>query len=105
MNEFTTEAIKIILALVAVILTRYAVPAIKAYLKKADAEELETLIEELVKAAEQLIKGSKQGGKKLSYVEDMLSAQGIEMNDEVRAKVESAVYRLNTERGGENGNT
>ncbi len=103
MNEFTTEAIKIILALAAVILTRYAVPAIKAYLKKADAEELETLIEELVKAAEQLIKGEKKGEKKLSYVEDMLSAQGIVMNDEVRAKVESAVYRLNTERGGENG--
>lgn len=95
MNEFTTEAIKIILALLAVILTRYAVPAIKTYLKKADAEELESLIEELVKAAEQLIKGSKQGEKKLSYVEEMLSAQGIEMNDEVRAKVESAVYRLN----------
>lgn len=105
MNEFTTEAIKIILALVAVILTRYAVPAIKAYLKKADAEELETLIEELVKAAEQLIKGEKKGGARLSYVEDMLSAQGIVMNDEVRAKVESAVYRLNTERSGENGNT
>lgn len=105
MNEFTTEAIKIILALVAVILTRYAVPAIKAYLKKSDAEELETLIEELVKAAEQLIKGEKKGGARLSYVEDMLSAQGIEMNDEVRAKVESAVYRLNAERGGENGNT
>lgn len=105
MNEFTTEAIKIILALVAVILTRYAVPAIKAYLKKADAEELEALIEELVKAAEQLIKGEKKGGARLSYVEDMLSAQGIEMTDEVRAKVESAVYRLNTERGGENGNT
>ena len=105
MNEFITEAIKIILALVAVILTRYAVPAIKAYLKKADAEELETLIEELVKAAEQLIKGEKKGEKKLSYVEDMLSARGIVMNDEVRAKVESAVYRLNTERGGENGNT
>ena len=105
MNEFTTEAIKIILALVAVILTRYAVPAIKAYLKKADAEELESLIEELVKAAEQLVKGSKQGEKKLAYVEDMLSAKGIVMNDEVRAKVESAVYRLNAERGGENGNT
>lgn len=103
MNEFTTEAIKIILALVAVILTRYAVPAIKAYLKKADAEELEALIEELVKAAEQLIKGEKKGGARLSYVEDMLSAQGIVMNDEVRAKVESAVYRLNAERGGENG--
>lgn len=105
MNEFTTEAIKIILALLAVILTRYAVPAIKAYLKKADAEELESLIEELVKAAEQLIKGSKQGAKRLGYVEDMLSAQGIEMNDEVRAKVESAVYRLNAERSGDNGNT
>lgn len=95
MNEFTTEAIKIILALVAVILTRYAVPAIKAYLKKADAEELEALIEELVKAAEQLVKGSKQGKKKLSYVEDMLSARGIVMNDEVRAKVEAKVYAMN----------
>lgn len=105
MNEFTTEAIKIILALLAVILTRYAVPAIKAYLKKADAEELEALIEELVKAAEQLIKGSKQGDKKLSYVEDMLSAQGIEMSDEVRAKVEAKVYAMNNPEGGKGNGT
>lgn len=99
MDEITSKIIEIVLALLAVILTRYAVPAIRAYLESKNAQNLEALIDELVKAAEQLIKGEKKGGARLSYVEEMLNAKGIQMDDEVRAKVESAVYRLNTERG------
>lgn len=99
MDEITSKIIEIVLALLAVILTRYAVPAIRAYLESKNAQNLEALIEELVKAAEQLIKGEKKGEARLSYVEEMLNAKGIQMDDEVRAKVESAVYRLNTERG------
>ena len=99
MDEITSKIIEIVLALLAVILTRYAVPAIRAYLESKNAQSLEALIDELVKAAEQLIKGEKKGEARLSYVEEMLNAKGIQMDDEVRAKVESAVYRLNTERG------
>ena len=90
------KIIEIVLALLAVALTRYAVPAIRAYLKSKNSEQLEQLISELVTAAEQLIQGSGQGEKKLAYVEEMLNAQGIEMTDSVRAKVESKVYELNS---------
>jgi hypothetical protein len=88
------KIIEIVLALLAVALTRYAVPAIRAYLKSKNSEQLEQLISELVTAAEQLIQGSGQGEKKLAYVEEMLNAQGIEMTDSVRAKVEAAVYKI-----------
>ena len=90
------EVLKVLLALIAVLLTRYAIPAINAYLKSKNADELEALISELVTAAEQLIKGSGKGESKLAYVEEMLNAQGIEMTDSVRAKVESKVYELNS---------
>lgn len=90
------EILKVLLALIAVLLTRYAIPAINAYLKSKNADELETLISELVTAAEQLIKGSGKGESKLAYVEEMLNAQGIEMTDSVRAKVEAKVYELNS---------
>ena len=94
MNDITSQVLQIVVALVVVLLTRYAVPALNAYLKSKDAEQLESLIDELVKAAEQLIQGSKQGEKKLSYVEEMLAAQGITMDDNVRAKVEAKVYQM-----------
>lgn len=94
-QEIMQEILTVALALCAVLITRYVLPAINAYLKGKNAENLEKLIEDLVNAAEQLIKGSKQGDKKLSYVEDMLAAQGIKMDDAVRAKVEAKVYQLN----------
>lgn len=97
MDEITSKIIEIVLALLAVILTRYAVPAIRAYLKSKNAQNLEALIDELVKAAEQLIKGEKKGGARLSYVEEMLNAKGIQMDDEVRAKVEAKVYSMKKE--------
>lgn len=97
MDEITSKIIEIVLALLAVILTRYAVPAIRAYLESKNAQNLEALIDELVKAAEQLIKGEKKGEARLSYVEEMLNAKGIQMDDEVRAKVESKVYSMKKE--------
>ena len=97
MDEITSKIIEIVLALLAVILTRYAVPAIRAYLESKNAQNLEALIDELVKAAEQLIKGEKKGGARLSYVEEMLNAKGIQMDDEVRAKVEAKVYSMKKE--------
>lgn len=94
-QEIMQEILTVALALCAVLITRYVLPAINAYLKGKNAENLEKLIEDLVNAAEQLIRGSKQGDKKLSYVEDMLAAQGIKMDDNIRAKVEAKVYQLN----------
>lgn len=88
------KILQFILALALVVITRYAVPAIKAYLESRNAGNLTALIEELVAAAEQLFPAAKSGGKKLEYVTSMLEAEGVTVSNAVRAKIESAVYRL-----------
>ena len=88
------KILQCILALAVVLLTRYAVPAVKAYLESKNAGNLTALIEELVAAAEQLFPAAKSGEKKLEYVMSMLEAEGVHVSNAVRAKIESAVYRL-----------
>ena len=88
------KILQCILALAVVLLTRYAVPAVRAYLESKNAGNLTALIEELVAAAEQLFPAAKSGEKKLEYVISMLEAEGVTVSNAVRAKIESAVYRL-----------
>lgn len=88
------KILQFILALAVVLLTRYAVPTVKAYLDSKNAGNLTALIEELVAAAEQLFPAAKSGEKKLEYVMSMLEAEGVTVSNAVRAKIESAVYRL-----------
>ena len=88
------KILQFVLALIVVLVTRYAVPAIRAYLEAKKADNLMTVIEELVAAAEQLIPEADTGERKLAYVQEMLEAEGIAMTDAIRAKIESAVYRL-----------
>lgn len=74
------------------------VPMLFVWLKdkigEANAKRLTDIIIELVKAAEQLYYyDPKSGDKKLEYVYDRLADYGItEVNDELRAKIEAAVY-------------
>lgn len=88
------KILQFVLALIVVLVTRYAVPAIRAYLEAKKADNLMTVIEELVAAAEQLFPAAKSGEKKLEYVMSMLEAEGVTVSNAVRAKIESAVYRL-----------
>lgn len=91
----TQKVIEIIMALLFVILTGYIVPALKAYLTDKKDDQLVSLIEQLVTAAEQLYKNyTKSGDKKLEYVKAMLEQHGVAFTDDVRAKVEAAVYKL-----------
>ena len=73
------------------------VPMLFVWLKdkigEANAKRLTDIIIELVKAAEQLYPGLKMGDKKLEYVYERLADYGItEVDDELRAKIEAAVY-------------
>ena len=73
------------------------VPMLFVWLKdkigEANAKRLTDIIIELVKAAEQLYPGLKTGDKKLEYVYERLADYGItEVDDELRAKIEAAVY-------------
>ena len=73
------------------------VPMLFVWLKdkigEANAKRLTDIIIELVKAAEQLYPGTKTGSQKLEYVYDRLADYGVtEVDDELRAKIEAAVY-------------
>lgn len=88
------KILQFVLALAAVLITRYAVPAIRAYLESKEAENMMDVITELVAAAEQLFPAAKSGEQKLSYVTSMLESEGITVSDAIRAKIEAAVYEL-----------
>ena len=92
--DIWNEIFKILLAVLAVILTRYVVPAIRAYLDEKNESELYALVADLVAAAEKLFPGEKTGSDKLEYVVDRLENMGVTYTDAVRAKIEAAVYRL-----------
>ena len=85
--DIWNEIFKILLAVLAVILTRYVVPAIRAYLDEKNESELYALVADLVAAAEKLFPGEKTGS-------DRLENMGVTYTDAVRAKIEAAVYRL-----------
>lgn len=88
------KILQFVLALAVVLITRYAVPAIKAYLDSKEADNLMDVITELVAAAEQLFPAPKEGEKKLEYVKQMLESEGVTVSNAVRAKIEAAVYEL-----------
>lgn len=87
-------------AVALVLLTRYAIPALREYVTGKKANELAALIEQLVTAAEQLFPEEKSGAEKLEYVQGMLAENGVRLDDSTRAAIESAVYRLPVKGGG-----
>ena len=93
--EYIIDAIVVI---VFVVLTRYAVPALKQYIDGKNRTQLIATITALVEAAEQLFPASKTGDQKLEYVKLLLSEKGVELTSEIRAIIESAVYKLQTDR-------
>lgn len=86
--------LNVVLAVVAVVLTRYVIPAINVYLEIHKADGLTKDINDFVKAAEQLFPGAKTGDEKLAHVISLVERKGVEITDEVRAKIEAAVYDL-----------
>ena len=83
-----------VLALTLAILTRYAVPYLKATLKAKDKEELAMLIDDLVMAAEQVFIESGKGQEKKMYVIEALIEAGHDITTETDAMIEASVYRL-----------
>lgn len=93
-NEILNYALYLIMSVSVVIVTRYLVPYLKARLSAANQEELIQLVENLVKAAEQLFTAEKSGEQKKAYVVDALAKDGVEITESVNAMIESAVYSL-----------
>ena len=88
------EILSIVFALVIVVISRYLIPYLKTRLEKEGQEQLVELIENLVRAAEQLFTAAKSGEQKKEYVVSALAGKGIEVTESVNAMIESAVYSL-----------
>lgn len=88
------EILSIVFALVIVVISRYLIPYLKTRLEKEGQEQLVELIENLVKAAEQIFTQAKSGEQKKEYVVNALSEKGVLITESVNAMIESAVYSL-----------
>ena len=93
-NEILNYALYIIMSLTVVVVTRYLVPYLKSRLEKDGQEQLIELIENLVKAAEQIFTQAKSGEQKKEYVVNALAEKGVLITESVNAMIESAVYSL-----------
>lgn len=92
--------IEIAVKIIAVILTGYILPKLRAYLSaKLSAEEwaaLVKLITALVEAAEQTLKDEDPSGKhRKAYVVSELKELGYDITDQIDAMIEAAVYGIN----------
>ena len=87
--------LEIIVKIVAVIVTGYIIPKLRAYLSaKLTAErmaELDRLVKAFVEAAEQTLDN---GVDKKAYVVKQLQDLGYEITSELDALIEAAVYGL-----------
>ena len=75
-----------------------AVNYLRGKLGETEQAYLDAFISSLVAAAEQTLKkGDFDGSARLAYVQNMLVEAGYELNDTIRAMIESKVYEINLE--------
>lgn len=91
--------LEIVVKILAVVITGYLIPKLKAYLSaRLNAEqqaELDRLIRAFVEAAEQTLKAEDPTGeKRKAYVVQQLQALNYEITSELDALIEAAVYGL-----------
>ncbi len=95
-NAIADNVFEIIAAIISVIVSYYVIPAIKNDLMPMLREKrIYSLVKKLVQAAEKSAESGaiKKVDKKAKVIE-WLTAQGIEVTDEVEAFIESAVKEL-----------
>ena len=100
MNEVSFLVLKIVLAVVASLITTYLIPILKEILDGMKDRKLANAIEKAVKAAEQTIKGSGQGTAKkedvLQSMQEWLEKKGIQITEkQLDQLIEAAVYAMN----------
>lgn len=89
-----TEVIVALIGFCTTVITAFLVPWIKAKTDSKKFENLRTLINGYVDAAEQLL-GAGTGQKKKELVVSWLTKNGITVDNNVNAIIEAAVYSLN----------
>ena len=95
MNEILTGALRdilyVVIIAVIVLMARYGLPWLGKFIKIR-------IIDKLVAAAEQKIKGSGMGTEKKAEVIAQLEALHIKVDDFIDNMIEAAVYALNTKK-------
>lgn len=91
-----TPILKAVLVLLAVAITFYVLPWLKAKLGKEKFNELKSWAEIAVKAAEQIFDGPGKGEEKKAYVLAFIESMGFTVDAEaIENLIESAVLELN----------
>ena len=102
MNEVTFVILKIVISVVAALLSAFVIPLLKEKLTDIKYQRLLEMVEIAVRAAEQTIKGSGQGKYKkedvINYVTSYMLQHGIMITeDQLDELIEAAVYNMNKE--------
>jgi len=102
MNDILFEVVKAVLAVILLVLARYAVPYAKMALEDTRYAWIEGWVEMSVKAAEQTITGGKTGEEKkkavTEFVRKLLAEKNIAITyEQLDTLIESAVYIMNKE--------
>lgn len=84
-----------VLVYAGICLAKKACDFIKSKMSAEDAAKLDLFITELTEAADQMLKkDDPDGTMRYDYVVDMLIDAGYEITEIIKAKIESAVFRL-----------
>lgn len=99
MNDLTFILMKVVIAVVMAIITRFVVPALKMYIDEHKNSQIYSLIETAVRAAEQTITGSGKGQIKKEQVVDLvtkwLTEKGIHLSaEQLDQMIEECVYLM-----------
>ena len=102
MNDITFNILKIVFSVATVLVSVYVIPLLKAKLQEINNGRILEMVDIAVRAAEQTIKGSKQGALKkdevMKYVTDWMFIHGISISqDQLDQLVEACVYQLKQE--------
>lgn len=99
MNDIIFIILRTVVVVIAILVARYVIPAIKAYIDAHNSNELAEIINNAVYAAQQTITGNAE--KKefvMNQVRSWLLQQGIEIDDiQLDMLIEAAVLTMKSE--------
>ncbi len=101
MSDMLWDIIKIVLSALLAIITLYLIPYLKSQVKNKQLEEVLTIVEAAVQAAEQTLQdGMVKKHDVMTFVTKCLQEKGIYVSEEELDRlVESAVYAMNLAKG------
>ena len=101
MSELLWDILKIVISAALTIVTLYLIPYLKSQAKSKQMEEVLTIVEAAVQAAEQTLKdGVVKKHDVIEFVTTWLGRKGITVSEEELDRlVESAVYAMNLAKG------